>query len=292
MKTINQEYYGDDVRWFVATVIDGSPPRGLEGRVKVRIHGIHTALTKDIPQRDLPWAQVLMPGDTYGVSGLGKSCHILAGALVFGIFLDGQHSQLPLVIGSMPRVEHPTFVQADGRQDPSSNPFAYDFDQSNAQMEDPKLGGEATVVGDVVGFFIDNGLNAKQATAMVAVLSQISGLNPKAQGGIAGWNGHRIMRFYNYIERLSPKRSPEDMEGQLQFVMHELHTTHSLAWSKLLRCREIEGSLYGEKIDGIEEKGNGMIAILKKYYAPRGTELSEEDIIKTAEEISREIGAR
>ena len=80
------------------------------------------------------------------------------------------------------------------------------------------------------------------------------------------------------------------MEGQLAYVMHELHTTHSIAYSKLLRCKEIQGSLYGEKIDGIEERGNGMIAILRKYYAPRGLDLSEEKMIKAADNIK--LGAR
>ena len=294
MKAINSEYYGDDVRWFVATVIDGSPPRGLEGRVKIRIHGIHSELTADIPQRDLPWAQVLMPGNTYGVSGLGSGCHILPGAFVFGFFLDGKHSQLPMVVGSMPRVEYPTKVQAESRVDPSSNPFAYNFEQSNAQMEDPELG-EATIVNDCVAFFIDNGMNVKQASSIVATLQSISGLNPEYMNngfGIAGWVGHRYRRFENYIARLSPKRKNTDMEGQLQFVMQELHTTHTIAWSKLLRCTEIKGSLYGEKVDGIEERGNGMIAILKKYYVGKHTYMSQQSAEGQAEALANSMGAR
>jgi hypothetical protein len=288
MKGINTEYYGDDTRWFVATVIDGSPPRGLEGRVKVRIHGIHSHSTQDIPQKDLPWAQVMMPGDTYGVSGLGTQCHVQAGAMVFGLFLDGKNSQLPFVLGTMPRVEYPTTTQAEKRADPSTNAFSYDFNQSNAETIDPQ--NETSSVSNVVGFFIDNGLNAKQATAMVAILSAISGLDPSALGGIGGWSGNRYRRFASYIARLSPRRSESDMEGQLHYVMHELHTTHTLAYSKLLRCKEIDGSLYGEKVDGIEEKGNGMIAILRKYYAPKNVELSEEKVSKIANSIK--LGAR
>lgn len=292
MKAINKEYYGDDTRWFVATVIDATPPRGLEGRVKIRIHGIHSPDVNDIPQRDLPWAQVLMPGDTYGVSGFGSSCHILPGAFVFGMFLDGTTSQLPLVIGSMPRVEYPTTVQAEGREDPATNPFSYQFEQSNAQMTDPSLGGEATVVGDVIAFFIDNGLNVKQAISMVTILNQLSGMNPTAPGGIGNWSGHRYKRYFTFVSRLSPKRSPDDMAAQLMFVMQELRTTHTLAMSKLLRCQSIEGSLVGEKIDGIEEVGNGMIAILKKYYAPRGNNISVEGGVEDANRLLDSVGAR
>lgn len=297
MKAINKEYYGDDVRWFVATVIDSSPPRGLEGRIKVRIHGIHSPDVNDIPQRDLPWAQVLMPGDTYGVSGLGTSCHILPGAFVFGMFLDGVTSQLPLVLGSMPRVEYPTTVQAEGRQDPSTNPFTYDFEQSNAQMVDPSLGGEATVVGDAIAFFIDNGMNVKQAISMVTILTEISSLDPKYDTngyGIAGWVGFRYQRYFNFVARLSPKRSPEDMEAQLMFVMQELRTTHTLAMSKLLRCYSIKGSLVGQKIDGIQDAGNGMVAILRKYYAPRhiAAEIEEISAVEKAEKLLESVGAR
>lgn len=82
------------------------------------------------------------------------------------------------------------------------------------------------------------------------------------------------------------------MEGQLQFVMQEFHTTHTVAYSKLLRCKEIEGSLYGEKVDGIEEKGNGMIAILKKYYAPRDKFISGQSAEGRAKTLSEGSGAR
>ena len=34
LNPVPYEYYGDNVRWFIATVIDASPPFGFEGRVK------------------------------------------------------------------------------------------------------------------------------------------------------------------------------------------------------------------------------------------------------------------
>ena len=55
---IQKEFYGDDIRWFFGTCINAHPPAGLEGRVKVRVNGVHSASTADIPERDLPWAQV------------------------------------------------------------------------------------------------------------------------------------------------------------------------------------------------------------------------------------------
>ena len=303
MKAINQEFYGDDMRWFLATVIDSSPPAGLEGRVKIRIHGIHSPKPYDIPQRDLPWAQVMTPGDTYGTSGLGTSSQVLPGALVFGIFLDGVTSQLPFVLGSMPRIEFPSTIQAEGREDPSVNPFALDFKQTNSSMISPRRVNNTETMSrfDVARFFIDNGMKVKAASSIVGVLEDISKLDPRNKDndrgiGIAGWplQTSRYKRFSAYIGRLHPSRNLYDMEGQLMYVMHELQTTQSLAWSKLLRTNDIVGKLYGEKVDGIDEKGNGMVAAVIKYYVHpeiRG-KVSQSNAEMIAESIYFGLGAR
>jgi hypothetical protein len=105
------KYYGDKTRWFVGDVIDGTPPYGYEGRVRVRIHGVHNPSARQIAQNDLPWAQVVLPTTEGGVSGLGTTPRIEAGALVFGFFMDGKQSQVPLILGSIPRTEYPSPVQ-------------------------------------------------------------------------------------------------------------------------------------------------------------------------------------
>lgn len=304
MRPLNTEYYGDDFRWFVATVIDNSPPYGYEGRIKIRVHGIHSRDVNDIPQNDLPWAQVMTPSDTYGGSGLGTHCQILPGTLVFGMFLDGAHSQLPLVMGSLPRVEYPSAVQAANRQDPSTNPFTYIFRQSNAQLQDPVFYNPRQPddtgplpASDVARFFIDNGLNAKQASSITGVLQEISGLDPAQNSngfGLAGWplNTPRYFRFVAYTNRLAPSRSINDFEGQLIYVMHEMRSTRSTALTKISRAREIKGNLTGEKIDGIETKGNGQVAALVKYYVHPLTTCSQSDAETKAEEIYKGLGAR
>lgn len=297
MRTYNTEFYGDDVRWFVANVIDATPPHGYEGRVRIRIHGIHSGDVNQIPQKDLPWAQVMLPTDTYGVSGLGKIPHLQAGAIVFGMFLDGINSQLPIVMGSMPHIEYPTSVQAQFRQDRATNPFAYYFQQSNAQLEDPIFETEGIPAADVARYFIDNGFNAKQASSITGVLDTISGLNPAQEGngfGIAGWpkDSARYARFHSYIKRLAPTKTANDFDGQLLYVLHELQTTNSTALSKILRAREIEGNLYGEKIDGIEERGNGQVAALVKYYVHPLTTCSKGAAEGTAMGIYGGLGAR
>lgn len=307
MRTILSEYYGDNTRWFVAKVINGRPPPGFEGRVQIRIFGVHSDTTDDIPQRDLPWAQVMLPSSSFGVSGLGVGSHILAGAMVFGIFLDGKNSQLPLVLGSLPHTEYPTTVQAEGREDIASNPFALDYLQSNAQMLDPQLTGwevnanfsggqddQRTVnAGEAINFFIDNGMNAKQANSMVAVLSEISGLRPSQKGngfGLGGWSGGRYQRFIKYSQRILPSKTPESGDLQLMYVMHEMHTTHRIAYGKILRAQEIDGTEYGEKEDGIPHK-TGMISILQKYYIDSNVRFDPHTAERTANSMLNAGGA-
>ena len=99
-----QQYYGDETRWFLGIVIDINDPEQL-GRVKVRIFGVHGENTIDVPNRDLPWAHVVTPITEGGSSGIGANVGIKPLAQVYGIFLDGQNSQVPLVIGSIPKIE-------------------------------------------------------------------------------------------------------------------------------------------------------------------------------------------
>lgn len=99
-----QDFYGDETRWFIGRIVSIQDPMQL-GRVKVRIMGIHTENTNDIPDSALPWAQTILPITEGGTNGLGIHTGIQVNARVFGIFLDGTNSQLPLVLGSLPKLE-------------------------------------------------------------------------------------------------------------------------------------------------------------------------------------------
>lgn len=101
-----KDFYGDQVRWFTGQVVDINDPIQL-GRIKVRIYGIHSESTIDIPDADLPWAQTTTPLTEGGTSEWGNPLGIQVGALVFGLFMDGQNSQMPLVLGSLPKYEGP-----------------------------------------------------------------------------------------------------------------------------------------------------------------------------------------
>jgi len=107
-------FYGDTTRWFLGTVANAktNDPH-KQGRVQVRIYGIHSENEEDIPDFDLPWAQCLIPSTEGGTNGIGKMAKIAEGAQVFGIFLDGKTSQVPLVLGSIHKIEIPPLPEYD-----------------------------------------------------------------------------------------------------------------------------------------------------------------------------------
>ena len=88
--------------WFSGVVEDRHDPEKL-GRVRVRCVGYHTASKEDLPTTDLPWAMVILPVTSSGISGLGQSPSFLVeGTWVFGYFRDGEECQEPVILGSLP----------------------------------------------------------------------------------------------------------------------------------------------------------------------------------------------
>jgi hypothetical protein len=71
-------------------------------RCKVRIIGYHTFNRNELPDKDLPWAHIML-GNTDGNAqgGLGKTHKLVGGETVFGFFLDGDDAQQPVVIGTL-----------------------------------------------------------------------------------------------------------------------------------------------------------------------------------------------
>ena len=93
------DFYGDQTRWFVGEVINVKDDPLKLGRAQVRVFGVYD----DIDPADLPWAQIVVPVTQGAHEGNGQYLGLLVGTQVFGIFLDGQNSQLPLVVGTIPK---------------------------------------------------------------------------------------------------------------------------------------------------------------------------------------------
>jgi len=88
--------------WFYGVVEDRNDPEYL-GRVRVRAIGLHTDNKDKIATADLPWATVVLPVTSAGISGLGSSpAALLEGSWVFGYFRDGERCQEPVILGSVP----------------------------------------------------------------------------------------------------------------------------------------------------------------------------------------------
>jgi hypothetical protein len=102
------DYYGDQTRWFLGTVVNIADDPLKLGRARVRIFGVYD----EIEEEDLPWAQIVVPVTHTVHEGKGQTLGLLVGAQVFGIFLDGQNSQLPLIVGSIPK-ERDTQVKSN-----------------------------------------------------------------------------------------------------------------------------------------------------------------------------------
>lgn len=120
-------FYGDNVRWFIGTVVNHQDPALLR-RVQVRIHGIHPTSHIELENADLPWATVMAPTTSGGTSGIGWDPALLPGAQVVGIFMDGKMSQLPLVLGSLPHISVPSEQQEQAYQEAQrSNPVSIGY---------------------------------------------------------------------------------------------------------------------------------------------------------------------
>lgn len=83
---------------FFGVVEDRQDPLQI-GRVRIRIHGIHTDDKTRIATPDLPWAHVLLPTTTAGLGGLGIQHGLVEGTTVYGFFRDGKTCQDPVILG-------------------------------------------------------------------------------------------------------------------------------------------------------------------------------------------------
>jgi hypothetical protein len=258
-RSIETEYYGDQTRWFVATVINSSPPPGLEGRVRIRIHGIHDPYTGNVSESDLPWANVAIPLTEGGSSGIGKIPQVLPGAFVYGVFMDGKSSQTPLILGSLNKIEFPTEVQVRSSKDKTLSVFKSDYDPERKvdiiteEITDDRLA--STTVGirrsQCMRFFIDNGYTPRQAAGITGCLEATSAFEtynddePNLQFfGIAKWdkNGTRYRNLITFATQIQKRSSIKRFSIQLQYVLYELRTLFSNVNAKLLRSELIDGT--------------------------------------------------
>jgi hypothetical protein len=240
-KSIQTEYYGDVFRWWIGVVVNNNDPLQV-GRVRVRIYGVHSDDLNLIPEEALPWAVPVIPTTEDGVSGLGRSSKLKPGAMVMGYFADGPQSQIPIVIGSIPRFAEPSPGQlGEGSRYPSSSIVPSLNAPRNKNEGEGMRGaqGQSYSTASAVGktntekafnFFVATGLlSVSHAAAICGCLIKVSNMDPKyskstgdrSSFGIAGW-GEKFFRI-DELKGFCSDRSLNvmDLESQLQFLMYD-----------------------------------------------------------------------
>jgi len=79
---------------------------GWGNRFKVRIMGYHPFNEDELPNEDLPWAQVLIPTTAgSGAANVMTGVQLQPGDMVFGFFLDGDNAQVPVIMATFGRTD-------------------------------------------------------------------------------------------------------------------------------------------------------------------------------------------
>lgn len=85
-----------------ASHFDPKDQKGWGYRYRVRYFGLHSGSTEELPDDQLPMANVIMPVTSgSGLGGFIDTPAISAGTIVTGIFLDGMAGQEPYIDGML-----------------------------------------------------------------------------------------------------------------------------------------------------------------------------------------------
>jgi hypothetical protein len=248
LKALSHAFYGDQTRWFIGKVVDNADPMRL-GRVRVNIVGIHDGVKES---GDLPWASVVLPTTEGGlVTGFPPSLDV--GAQIFGIFLDGIQSQLPLIIGSIPHIL-PDFSTAESGADGgvynsqdfvSGQPGTY-------QGEQVPVSSASESAETAYNYFRSVGYSDAQSRGIVGNMMVESGsfspdvvaferrgdLNTSypahgiCQWRAERWNGPDGLETWAIRNNMNPK----NLMTQLKFTSFELDTFSNNGKAELIKC--------------------------------------------------------
>lgn len=258
----NHNFYGDNInRYFFGVVVHNNDDILNLGRVQIRIHGIHGP---NIKNRDLPWAQILLPNTEPGANGVGQNPMIGVGAQVFGIFLDGTESQVPLVLGTVPRTEIPSVQQQNvQKQSTSPRPKLRPAGLSTILPDSSDLIGGSNAE-KIFNFLVGKGFSQEVAAGfvgnfMVEVTASLdpNTLNPNDKGkpafGLAQWRDDRYVNLVNWSTENGGDYKA--LNAQLGFLLFELTTYERRAYNKIVKSKNTAEAarnidIYFERSDG------------------------------------------
>jgi len=176
---MNNYFYGDNWRWWYGVVVNVSSDPLQLGRALVRIYGIHG---DDIEDRDLPWASVIVPTTSGGVSGIGTNPLLQPGAKVVGFFLDGDRSQDPVIFGSIPSYEG---AIPEGVRNSSVTPYQHGISPS---VEYSPSQGSSYTNGSLNPDYIGEGYPSEMTVGVISEIireeAELRGIDPEVALGI------------------------------------------------------------------------------------------------------------
>lgn len=127
----------DGFVWFFGVVEDRNDPLKA-GRVRVRVHGFHTADKSLLPTDKLPWSQCMMPVTSASLGGIGSSSTgLVEGSFVFGFYTDGKNRQQPIIAGSLPGIAAKGPGYSPGFYDPEG---VYPLPEKIGKADTPSVG--------------------------------------------------------------------------------------------------------------------------------------------------------
>lgn len=114
-----------------------------------------------------------------------------------------------------------------------------DFDYGRGGNADPA----ENRIGYVYGRLLENGIEPHVAAGLLGNLMQESGvaINTRAVGdggnafGMAQWNGPRRRAYLSFAQ--SRGVDPDDIDTQIDFLLHEFRTTEADAWARIQEAR-------------------------------------------------------
>lgn len=182
---------------------------------------------------DLPWAIVLMPTTSAGQGGIGNNRHALQPETwVYGVFMDGDDCQQPLVVGVVPGAGG----GGEGGSGTPSSGTSSSSDYSNVPAGKINVTQNMQTVYDTLR---KGGFTHEQACGIMGNAAIESGFRPNANNNIKGghwgiwqWDRDRWGRF----QRMFPGRT-WDVQAQTQYLVWELNNTEG-KYGRLIKMKE------------------------------------------------------
>ena len=298
-----QKFYGDSTHWGIGVVEDIQDPLN-QGRVRVRIHGLHTFDNNTLAIHELPWSHVAIAANNAGTSGVGQTpTGLVEGSFVFGVFLDGEDKQDFLVINALTGTDTATVRQGQILNQITESLYG---DSNPERMY--------SYFRDILGFTEEEAAGALGAVAQFMgsyTLDSVDIDHASGRYGIGNWDEDNAAALRSYASVSS--RRYEDFDTQILFLGSTLQHTdawpnHSVSGRQLgafdsseaadsfavnvlglplEQDRNIRHNYARQALDAYGSSTNGDIGLYPERGAP--TDLKTDDILPSEEHVYRYI---